>query len=108
VAQAAAVEDVVWLTALRRSAELTRERYPHVFALSLSTGLVAVAAIFGARELPLGSSSGLASVAVGIAVNSVTASFVALTLALLYFDLRARSVAPAGRVPEHQHLRDLD
>jgi hypothetical protein len=63
----------------------------------------------GAAAIPLGSSSGAGSVALGIAVHTLTASFAALTFALLYFDLLARVTKPAARsTPEYQHLRDLD
>lgn len=63
----------------------------------------------GAAALPLGSNSDPGSVALGIAVHTLTASFAALTLALLYFDLLARLGKPAARsTPEYQHLRDLD
>jgi hypothetical protein len=38
----------------------------------------------------------------------VIASFVALTLALLYFDLRAGPSAPRRPEREYSHLHDLD
>ena len=60
----------------------------------------------GASAIPLGSTSRPPSVIVGIAVDTVLASFSALTLALLYFDLRARP--ETSNRPEYQHLRDLD
>ncbi len=110
-AQAAALEGRSWLDALRSSRRLTATHYSHVFGLLLLTGFVAAAVRLGVRALPLGSSSGAGSVAVGIATDTILASFVALTLALLYFDLRARSKS-AGQAKraerEHPHLRDLD
>ncbi len=90
VAQVAALENDGWLPSLRRSRELTREHYGHIFALLLITGLLNSAILFGVRVIPLGSTAGAASVAMGIAARTITASFSALTLALLYFDLRAR------------------
>jgi hypothetical protein len=109
VAQVAALEDEGWLPALRSSARLTESRYRHVFALLLVTWGLSVVVHRGAWAIPLGSTSGAASVAVGIAVETVIASFSALTLALLYFDLRARAaVAPRGAPREYPHLRDLD
>ncbi len=60
------------------------------------------------RAIPLGSTSGAASVALGIGVYTVTASFAALTLAILYFDLRARLHSEPPSREEYQHLRDLD
>jgi len=110
VAQVAAVEHEGWIPSLSRSRVLTRGHYWHIFGLFVITGLVNGGVGLGAAALPLGSTSGAASVAVGIATHTITASFSALTLAILYFDLRARA---AGRPPvrstrEHQHLRDLD
>jgi hypothetical protein len=91
VAQAAAIDRQGWLPALRRSGELTRGNYWHILGLLLITGLLAGAVTLAAGALPLGSTSGAASVAVGIVARTITASFSALTLAFLYFDLRARA-----------------
>ncbi len=109
VAQAAAIENHGWLPALRRSGQLARGHYWHIFGLLFTTGLLTAVLTRGAAAIPLGSSSGAGSVALGIAVHTLTASFAALTLALLYFDLLARLAAPTVRSPpEYQHLRDLD
>lgn len=43
-----------------------------------------------------------------VVLDSAIASFAALTLALLYFDLRARPAQPERAPREHPHLRDLD
>lgn len=110
-AQAATLEGGNWLDALRSSRRLTATHYAHIFGLLLLTGIAASALRLGVRALPLGSSSGVGSVAVGVATDTLVASFVALTLALLYFDLRARTRAgeQAKRAQrEHPHLRDLD
>lgn len=96
VAQVAAIEHEDWMPSLRRSQELTRGHYGHIFGLLLIAGLLSGGITFGVRLIPLGSSSGVASVAVGIAARTITASFSALTLAILYFDLRARKQAPPG------------
>ncbi|HEX7609945.1 MAG TPA: hypothetical protein VF380_04650 [Solirubrobacteraceae bacterium] len=106
VAQVAAVENEGWQPALARSRELTRGHYRHIAALIVVTGLLAVGVEGGVRVIPLGATSGVASVALGIAARTVTASFSALTLALLYFDLRARHSPAAPR--EQPQLRDLD
>ncbi|MGH2853726.1 MAG: hypothetical protein ACRDLF_05995 [Solirubrobacteraceae bacterium] len=100
----------VIVPALRRSRELTREHYGHIFGLLLVTGLLNAGVLLGVRVIPLGSTAGAASVAVGIAARTITASFSALTLALLYFDLRARLTqkSPGGSKPEYAHLGDLD
>ncbi|HXW59586.1 MAG TPA: hypothetical protein VEJ23_08950 [Solirubrobacteraceae bacterium] len=93
VAQAASLEHEGWLAALRSSQHLTATHYRLVFALVLLVDLVAAAVHFGARLLPLGSTSGAVSVAVGIGIDTLIASLSALTLAVLYFDLRAYSDA---------------
>jgi hypothetical protein len=109
VAQAAAVEHEGWLPALRRSWRLTSGSFWHIFGLILVTGLLALGIILGARTIPVGNSSGIISVTLGIAIDTVIASFLALTLAILYFDLLARELNPAPRrASEHRHLRDLD
>jgi hypothetical protein len=96
VAQVAAVEHDGWLPSLSRSRELTRGHYLHILALIVTTGLLATGVNALVQAFPLGSGSGAVSVAVGIAARTLTASFTALTLSLLYFDLRARG---AGTPP---------
>jgi hypothetical protein len=108
VAQAAALENEGWLEALRSSRRLTSGHYGHIFGLLLLTGALATAVLIGVRAIPLGSTSGAASVTVGIALDTVIASFAALTLALLYFDLRSSPQAPRPAEREYPHLRDLD
>jgi hypothetical protein len=102
VAQVAAVENEDWLHALRRSGELTRGHYWRIFALLAITGLLSGGVTLAATGIPLGSASGAASVALGIVVRTITASFTALTLALLYFDLRARSRGLQPQPPADQ------
>jgi hypothetical protein len=110
VAQVAAVEHEGWIPALRRSGALTRGHYWHIFGLFVITTIVNGGIGLAAAAIPLGSTSGAASVALGIGTHTITASFSALTLAILFFDLRAREPGgPAARsTPEYQHLRDLD
>ncbi len=120
VAQTAAVDHEGWLPALRRSRMLTAGHYWHIFRVLFAAGFLTfvVAATVGAVAGD-GRSASAVAVAVGIVVYTITASFEALTLAVLYFDLRAREAGPRvealvgeeqiGRsTPEHQHLRDLD
>jgi hypothetical protein len=89
VAQAAALEHPDWIGALRRSGELTRGHYRHVFGVLILTtavnlGLSAVAgAISGGRTRA-------SDVIVDIVIGTIIRSFTALTTAILYFDLRAR------------------
>jgi hypothetical protein len=108
VSQAAALEHEGWLSAVRSSARLTAGYYWHVGGLLLFTAVLSTGVFFGARAISLGSTSGLGSVTVGIAVYTIIASFSALTLALLYFDLRARLHQPERAPRENQQLRDLD
>jgi hypothetical protein len=110
VAQVAAVEHEGWIPSLRRSSELTRGHYWHILGLLVITVVVSGGVNLGAVALPLGSTSGAASVAVGIATRTITASFSALTLAILFFDLRARAPGgpPVRSTPEYQDVRDLD
>ncbi len=108
VAQAAALEHEGWLEALRSSARLTAEHYLHVFGLTALAAVLSNVGLLAARALPLGSSTGLASVALGIGVDTVIASFAALTFALLYFDLKARPRDSPRARHEYHHLRDLD
>jgi len=107
-AQAAAVENAGWLEALRSSRRLTAGNYGEVFVILFVTALGAWALSVGARAIPLGSTSDAASVALGIAVDTATASFAALTLAVLYFGLRAPAEMPARAEREDRYLGDLD
>lgn len=110
VAQVAAIEHEGWLPSLHRSRELTGGHYWHIFWLLLVTGLLAGGLELAVAAIPLGSSSGAASVAVGILTRTLTASFSALTLALLYYDLRGRKrtsgLAPPA--PPEQQPPELD
>jgi hypothetical protein len=90
VAQAAAIEQVGVRPALRRSWQLTRGQEGHVVALGLGVGVPLGAVSVGALLLTTGSGRSAGAVALGIVVNTVFASFSALTTALLYFDLRSR------------------
>jgi hypothetical protein len=109
VAQTAAVDNEGWLPALRRSRTLTQRNYMHIFGLQIAVALLTsgIGLVFGLGTA--GNGAGAGSVLLGIAVYTVIASFTALTLAILYFDLRARQSTPAHRsTPEYQELRDLD
>lgn len=90
VAQAAAIEQAGVRPALRRSWQLTRGHEWHVLGLILVVGVPVGTVSVGALLLTTGSGTSVGAVALGIVVNTVLASFSALTTALLYFDLRAR------------------
>jgi hypothetical protein len=106
VAQVAAIDHEGWLPALRRSGELARGHYWHIAGLILITALLTGGVELAAAAIPLGSTSGAVSVALGILVRTITASFTALTLALLYFDLRARRAGVTSAAGEQQPPRD--
>ncbi len=91
VAQTAAVDHEGWLPALRRSRKLTAGHYWHVFRVLLAVGFLTflIAVVTGA-VVGGGHGTSVASVLIGIVVYTIIASFEALTLAVLYFDLRAR------------------
>lgn len=95
VAQAAAIEDDGWSTALRRSEQLSAHRYKHIILFVLITGAIAavpgVAAGFAFGHHDTGAASFLA----GLVIHIVTASFAALAMALLFYDLLVRREAEA-------------
>jgi hypothetical protein len=107
VAQVAAAQPGDWTQALSRSWDLTRLRSGHVFAVLLIAGLVNEAVHLAVRAADVGSGSP-GAIAVGVAADTVTASFAALITALLYFDLAARPERAERAAREHPHLRDLD
>jgi hypothetical protein len=94
VAQAAAIDNDNWIEALRRSWQLTSGNFIHVFGLLLITGLTALA-LRDAGFAVTGDSAQAWAVAVGIAVETIARSFVALSGAVLFFDLVARNGARA-------------
>jgi hypothetical protein len=94
VAQAAALEHPDWLGALRRSGELVRGHFLHVFGVVVITTAVNLGLSEAAGAVS-GSRTGAADVIIGIAVGTIIRSFAALTTALLYFDLLSRE-RPAG------------
>ncbi|MFZ1926691.1 MAG: hypothetical protein WAU42_11175 [Solirubrobacteraceae bacterium] len=95
VAQTAAVDHEGWMPALRRSAQLTAGHYWHIFRVLLAIGFLTflIAAITAALAGG-GNNTSVVSVLIGVVVYTIIASFGALTLAVLYFDLRAREAGP--------------
>jgi hypothetical protein len=90
VAQAAAIEHEGWLPALRRSRELTAGNYTHIFIFALYLGVI-VSVPTSVVSLAFGSHDASAvAFLVGLVVQVFSASFGALTTALLYYDLRTR------------------
>jgi len=95
VAQTAALEDINWIAALRRSAELTAGCYLHVLGLLISVAVInVVIAQVGTALASSGAGGSVVAVILGIVFEMITLSFSALSSAMLYFDLRARKRAP--------------
>jgi hypothetical protein len=94
VAQAAALEHPDWIGALRRSGELVRGNYAHVFGVVVLTTAVNLG-LSSAAGAVSGDRTGALQVILAIAVGTIVRSFSALMTALLYFDLLARE-RPAG------------
>jgi hypothetical protein len=92
VAQAAALEHPDWIGALRRSGELTRGNYIHVFGLLLLTTAVNIG-LGGVAGAGSGGATSAMHVIIAIAGGTIIRSFTALMTALLYFDLVAREPA---------------
>lgn len=95
VAQAAAIDDDGWLTALRRGADLTEGRYGHVFVFGLYVGVIATVPLLLVGLAFDEGSTDAVSFVVAVLVTVASYSFSALATALLYFDLRARLEAVA-------------
>ncbi len=89
VAQAAAVESENWVEALKRSAALTAGNYLHVLGVLVIVGLMAVL-LTDAAILIVGTHKTVTAISVGIVVETLARSFVALSTAVLFFDLLAR------------------
>jgi hypothetical protein len=90
VAQAAALEGGSWTDALRRSADLTRGNYWHIFGTLFLVSILGAILGFGVEAAFHHPSTTVASFVAGTALQTVVCSFTALATALLYFDLTAR------------------
>ena len=90
VAQVAAVQRTDWVGALRRSFELTRGQWPHVLGVVLVAGVFEFALV-AAGATVAGHKTQAPQVVLAIALGTIGQSFVALTSAILYFDLAART-----------------
>lgn len=92
-----AIDHEGWIPALRRSAELTDERYGHlfVFAIYLTVITAVPLALVGLGFAD--DSTTVVSLLVGLLVQVFSLSFAALATALLYFDLRTREESAAAQ-----------
>jgi hypothetical protein len=117
VAQAAALDRGSWTDALRRSAELTRGNYWHIFGTLFLVSLLGAILGFGVEAAFHHPSTTVSSFVAGTALQTVVRSLTALATALLFFELTARSRAkvettaaqeaePAWDVPPTGHPLD--
>ncbi len=90
VAQAAAIENEGWLPALRRSRQLSAGHYKHILLFFLCTSVIALLPGLAAGRVFGYHDTGAASVLTGLAIHVVVASFSALAMALLFYDLLVR------------------
>jgi hypothetical protein len=91
VAQSAAIDHEGWMPALRRSAELTDERYGHLFVFVIYLTVITIGPLYLVGLGFVDDSTTVVSLLVGLLVQVFSLSFGALATALLYFDLRTRS-----------------
>lgn len=93
VAQTAAFEQTHWPNTLSRCWSMTRRNFWHV--LGTLFAVLIVAFFIELVALSIVSSAGTpVRVVVSVIVSVITQSFLALTMATLYFDLRAREPLP--------------
>jgi hypothetical protein len=93
VAQAAAIEKTTWIGALRRSYDLTAGSFWHVLGVIFLVGVIS-AVIGGIGAAAVNSAASWVQVVVSIAVLTIVLSFTALSTAVLFYDLLARSRTP--------------
>jgi hypothetical protein len=97
-AQVAAIEHQGWLPALRRSRELTEERYRHIFVFFIYVGLITITPALLISLALDHDALGTRPFLVDLVIHVITASFSALATALLYYDLVARHESVATPV----------
>jgi hypothetical protein len=88
--QAAAMEHEGWLPAIRRSRELTRGVYGHLFGFAIAIGLIAEVPLLLGRAAVTGHDTLTVAFIGGVLLHAFALAFTALATALLYFDLAAR------------------
>ena len=96
----AAMDHEGWIPALEGSRKLTRGHYLHILGLGVIVAILTGGLTLSVRAIPTGGGAGAGSVALSIATHTLTASFSALTFAILYFDLRARSAGSSEGAAE--------
>jgi hypothetical protein len=88
--QAAAIEREGWLPSMRRSRELTRGVYGHLFGFGILIGIIAEVPLVVARAVVTGHDTLVAAFIGGVLLHAFALAFTALATALLYFDLASR------------------
>jgi hypothetical protein len=88
--QAAAIEHEGWLPALRRSRELTRGVYLHLFGFGILIGIISELPLAIARDGVTGHDTLAVAFLAGVLVHAFALAFAALATALLYYDLASR------------------
>ena len=91
--QAAAIEREGWLPAMRRSRELTRGVYGHLFGFGILIAIIAELPLVIARAGVTGHDTLVAAFIGGVLLHAFALAFTALATALLYFDLASRHSA---------------
>jgi|ERR1700728_589103 len=76
--------------ALKRSGELAAGHYWHIFGLTVTVEAVALVAALGVRLATGDNSSGAGVAGLELIMQTIVASYIGLTLSILYFDLYAR------------------
>lgn len=89
VAQVAAIENENWIEALKRSTELTAGNGLHVLGVLLAVVLIS-ALLTNVAVAVAGAHTTAGGMAFGIALATIARSFLAVALAVLFFDLLAR------------------
>jgi hypothetical protein len=102
--QAAAIEHEGWLPAIRRSRELTRGVYVHLFGFGILIGIIAEVPLLLARAGVTGHDTLAAAFIGGVLLHAFALAFTALATALLYFDLAARQ----GTASPQRELGDIE
>jgi hypothetical protein len=117
--QAAAIEQEGWIPAIRRSRELTRGVYVHLFGFGILIYLIAEVPLLIGRAVVTGHDTLAAAFIGGVLLHAFALAFTALATALLYFDLAARQETgspqrelgdvgpPPGRWPNESTIQRL-
>lgn len=96
--QAAAIEHEGWLPAMRRSRELTRGAYGHLFGFGILIWIISGLPLLIARAGVTGHDTLATAFTGGVLLHAFALAFAALATALLYFDLASRNDSESPQV----------